>query len=278
VPNRDPAAAAEVIQRAYYTQTAHEYDDTHGVIEPEHNIALHYISALTAPLRIHSVLDVGCGTGRGVEYLNRCNPELRVMGLEPVEALLNVAAANGIRRSALVQGDACALPFPDAAFDAVMELGVLHHVPRPDLVVREMMRVCRKAIFISDGNLFGQGRIPLRVLKFLLYKTGLWGVVKKIQTRGRGYTITQGDGLAYSYSVYFQYRLLASWADRIMVTSLTTVAGSPPPPLDSGCVLLCAVRDRDLHAGTGTLPAKDKANDHSRNVNEARMAAVATAI
>jgi hypothetical protein len=31
---------------------------------------------------------------------------------------------------------------------------------------------------------------------------GLWGVADLIKTRGKGYTTSEGDGLAYSYSVF----------------------------------------------------------------------------
>jgi hypothetical protein len=34
---------------------------------------------------------------------------------------------------------------------------------------------------------------------------GLWPVVDFIKTRGRGFKISEGDGLAYSYSVFNDY-------------------------------------------------------------------------
>ena len=66
-----------------------------------------------------------------------------------------------------------------------------------------MMRVARKGVSLSDSNIFGQGRSPVRILKLTFYCMGLWKLLKLIQTRGRGYAISEGDGLAYSYSVYF---------------------------------------------------------------------------
>lgn len=240
------AKTAEAAQREYYERTAIEYDEAHVAEEPEHNLALRYISVLIASLGVENVLDMGCGTGRGVKEIRRLHPGLPVFGIDPVEALLKVGIAKGIPPSCLIKGDACALPFADASFDAVMALGVLHHVPRPDIVVREMLRVAKRAVFISDSNLFGQGRRPLRMLKFLLYRAGLWNLVKLVQTGGKGYAITAGDGLAYSYSAYFQYCSLAQWADRVIVVPLVSDGGfasTPLPPFDSRCVLLCAVRD-----------------------------------
>ena len=59
------------------------------------------------------------------------------------------------------------------ALDAVCAFGVMHHVKRPAIVVGEMMRVARRAIFISDSNRFGQGSMPARRVKLLLWRFGL---------------------------------------------------------------------------------------------------------
>lgn len=66
----------------------------------------------------------------------------------------------------------------------------------------EMLRVAQKAIFISDANNFGQGRFLARTAKQALNALGLWKTVDFIKTKGKGYTISEGDGLAYSYSVF----------------------------------------------------------------------------
>ena len=42
-----------------------------------------------------------------------------------------------------VQADICDLPFPDAAFDAVVNIQVLEHIREPALCVREMARVLK---------------------------------------------------------------------------------------------------------------------------------------
>jgi ubiquinone/menaquinone biosynthesis C-methylase UbiE len=237
---------AEALQRTYYERTADSYDERHILLEPEHNIALVYISALLRMLSVREVLDVGCGTGRSLAYLHYQLPNLRVIGLEPVKALLDLAIAKHVSKTSLIVGDGRTLPFPDSSFDAVFELGVLHHTPDPDLMVREMLRVARKAVFISDGNIFGQGKRFVRLLKFILYQVGLWRFVKLVQTRGRGYSFTEGDGIAYSYSVYFQYQTLSAWADRVIAIPLASASPVKPGPstlFNSSSILLCAIRD-----------------------------------
>ena len=117
-----------------------------------------------------------------------------------------------------MQGVGEALPFGDASIDVVFSFAILHHVPKPDAVIREMLRVARKAVIIVDGNRFGQGgHWPVRLLKLALYKAGLWGVVNYLKTGGDGYLITPGDGLAYSYSVYDSFDRMAEWATRLIV-------------------------------------------------------------
>jgi SAM-dependent methyltransferase len=55
---------------------------------------------------------------------------------------------------AYVQGDACALPFPDGAFDVVHSNAVIEHVGRRDrqeALVREALRVGRR-VFVTTPN------------------------------------------------------------------------------------------------------------------------------
>jgi len=189
----------ELLQREYYASTVTRYDGMHVAEDDEHGIALLYISPLLSALGARSVLDVGCGTGRALRFLKRKQPELRLCGAEPVPALLEQTVQKGIPPAALVQGSGLELPFAADSFDAVVECGVLHHVRELWRVVTEMMRVARKGVFLSDSNIFGLGRPPVRLLKLTLYCIGLWKLSKLIQTRGRGYTISEGDGLAYSY-------------------------------------------------------------------------------
>jgi hypothetical protein len=46
---------------------------------------------------------------------------------------------------------------PRRAFDVVCEYAARHHIPRPEIAVLEMLRIAKKAIFISDANNLDQG-------------------------------------------------------------------------------------------------------------------------
>ena len=125
-----------------------------------------------------------------------------VKGIEPVAALRKKGYEKGLTPDELMDGDAYQMPFADNSFDLVCEFAVLHHVRHPNRVVQEMSRIASQMICISDCNFMGQGTFPVRLLKWFIFSLHLWPVADFIKTRGKGYTISEGDGLAYSYSVY----------------------------------------------------------------------------
>ncbi len=236
----------EAIQQEYYERTAHLYDAAHVRDGDEHCVALRYISGLSDVLGISSVLDVGCGTGRGVKYFLEKRPGMTVHGVEPVGALIDRAVQTSCVPAGLIaKGSGEALPFADRSFDAVFECGILHHVKQPDRIVREMMRVSRKAVFLSDENRFAHGSTFARWAKLLLCKVGLFRAAYRLKTVGKGYRFSEGDGLAYSYSVFDALEALSEWSDRVIVIPTDEVKARSlfHPLLTSFHVLLCAFRD-----------------------------------
>jgi len=238
----DDSARHAELQRQYYADTAAHYDTAH-VIDREHDIAMGYATAMFEPLGIRTVLDVGTGTGRTIRALD--NPDLYVVGIEPVAELVDRAVVAGVPKRSLVRGSGFQLPFPDASFDAVCELAVLHHVPDPEPMIREMTRVARSFIFLSDDNRFGRsGRWYANLAKLAIYRTGMWPTFWKLKTRGKGYQYTDDDGISYSYSVFDSYGPLYEWADRVVLvpTGLAVRQGWLHPLLTSSHVLFMAIR------------------------------------
>jgi SAM-dependent methyltransferase len=96
--------------------------------------------------RVRRALDVGSGLGHWTRTIARVLPDDAVVtGVDPEDAWVNGAAAldGAPGRLRFVKGTAERLPFPDAAFDLVTCQTVLIHVPEPEAVVREMLRVAR---------------------------------------------------------------------------------------------------------------------------------------
>jgi ubiquinone/menaquinone biosynthesis C-methylase UbiE len=203
---RDRMQGEVAAQRAYYEAKASRYDEAHVSEGDEHSIAASMMISFFDLLGIRSILDIGAGTGRALLMVKERSPGVRAIGVEPVAGLREQGYRKGLSRDQLVDGDAHQLAYVDGAFDMVCGYGVLHHVPDPDQVVAEMLRVARKAIFISDSNNFGQGGPATRATKQIIDAAGLWPAANYIKTRGKGYSVSEGDGIAYSYSVFNQYR------------------------------------------------------------------------
>jgi ubiquinone/menaquinone biosynthesis C-methylase UbiE len=239
------ADKAVEIQRRYYTDTAAGYDEMHSHEAGDNPRTFRLLCAMVRMVEAKTVLEVGAGTGRGMRALSDTMPELSVRGIEPVTALVDQAVKkNGLSADSILQGVGKQLPFRDGTFDVVCSLAILHHVRQPDAIVREMLRVARKAVIIIDGNRFGQGSWPMRLLKLALYKMGLWGPVNYLKTGGKGYLITEGDGLAYSYSVYDSFDVLADWAEELIIIPADPCKATSwfHPLLTAGGLIVCAVK------------------------------------
>ena len=203
-------------QLEYYRAIAESYDSMYHP-QDELKALTNLVSAYVRMLDIKSVLDTGCGTGRGMRCLLDNHPGIFIVGNDVSQDLLDVAVRrNGIPRGSIVRASSDMLPFDDNHSDAVLELGMLHHVPRPETIVNEMVWVARRAVFISDCNRFGHSSWPLRIVKAMLYVAGFWSMANWINTRCKGYMESPGDGVAYSYSVFDSIPTLARRMNRIV--------------------------------------------------------------
>lgn len=94
-----------------------------------------------------TVLDVGCGTGEDVaEMARRMPPGGEAAGVDTSEAMIAEARRRhaGLGPGVTFRlGDALALPYPDAVFDACRVETVLMHVADARQAVGEMTRVTR---------------------------------------------------------------------------------------------------------------------------------------
>jgi ubiquinone/menaquinone biosynthesis C-methylase UbiE len=196
-----PDNRAELLQRAYYASTAATYDDAH-IEASEHRLGLQLMLATIRHYEFGSVLDVGSGTGRALTFIKRQLPTVTVVGIEPSAELRAIGHQKGLTADELREGDALRLPFDDQSFDLVCEFSALHHIAQPARAISEMLRVAKRGIFISDTNNFGQGGPVVRSIKQAINAAGLWSIADWIKTGGRGYSVSEGDGVAYSYSVF----------------------------------------------------------------------------
>jgi SAM-dependent methyltransferase len=111
------------------------------------------------------VLDIACGTGNTAIPLARRG--CIVTGVDIAPNLLEQARARATAEGVAItfdEGDAEALPYGDAVFDAVTTMFGAMFAPRPELVASEMARVLRPDGLLAMGN-WGPGAFVARMFK-----------------------------------------------------------------------------------------------------------------
>ena len=118
------------------------------------------------PIEVGSILDVGCGTGSLSFALSNTFPNASITAIDFSQAFVDHARANvGNRKLHFEQGDAAALSYGDAQFDAAVSLLVLNFVPRAEKAAREMRRVTKPGGVVAAAVWdFKGGLTFLRVL------------------------------------------------------------------------------------------------------------------
>jgi ubiquinone/menaquinone biosynthesis C-methylase UbiE len=99
------------------------------------------------------LLDVACGSGQVALWAARDGVNATGVDIAPnlIQRAQARANAEGLK-ARFIEGDAEALPFEDATFDVVTSLVGAMFAPRPDLVARELLRVCSPGGAIAMGN------------------------------------------------------------------------------------------------------------------------------
>jgi ubiquinone/menaquinone biosynthesis C-methylase UbiE len=90
------------------------------------------------------VLEVGCGRGVGSEVLLDRLGAARVTAFDLDESMVELARRRLHGRPVdLSVGDACAIEQPTGSVDAVVDFGIIHHVPDWQQAISEIARVLR---------------------------------------------------------------------------------------------------------------------------------------
>jgi SAM-dependent methyltransferase len=108
--------------------------------------------------RGYKMLDVACGSGQLALWAARDGVDVTGVDIAPnlVQRAQARAKAEGLN-ARFFEGDAEALPFADSSFDVVASLIGAMFAPRPELVARELLRVCRPGGMIAMGNWTPEG-------------------------------------------------------------------------------------------------------------------------
>lgn len=115
-------------------------EETHWWYCALHRLILDTLEIELPGWRDKAILDAGCGTGMILQHLGNPAKNAGVDLAPEAVALCRQRGLNNVQ-----QADICALPFDDAAFDAVICSSVLYHqwVKDIDSALRELRRVLR---------------------------------------------------------------------------------------------------------------------------------------
>jgi SAM-dependent methyltransferase len=213
-------------------------------------------------------IDVGCGNGAFTELIvERCRPA-EVQGIDPSEGQLAFARTRPAGRMAnFRQGDALALPFPQAAFDAAVMALVIFFVPDPAKGVAEMMRVVRPGGTVAAyaWDILGGG-FPLEPLRIEMRALGITPLNPPSAAASRMDALKElwaGAGLtAIETREIIVQRTFANfddfWATSLMGASVgPTIAALPPGDVE---LLKTRVRARLPADSAGRIAYQARAN------------------
>lgn len=106
------------------------------------------------------VLDVACGNGNTAIPAALAGAEVTGVDIAPYLIEQAIDRATAARVSAEFDiGDAEDLPYEDASFDVVMTMFGAMFAPRPEIIARELKRVCRPGGTITMANWTAEGFI-----------------------------------------------------------------------------------------------------------------------
>jgi ubiquinone/menaquinone biosynthesis C-methylase UbiE len=166
-----------------------------GAIGPgtadEHRIALEMLEISPRD----RVLDVACGPGNFTRDFARAAEGGLVIGVDASETMLAAAVRSGnpegganLANLAYVRGDASALPFRDAGFDAVCCFAALYLINEPMRAIDEIVRVLAPGGRVAVLTSCNRGPLPTHVARPALHAltgirlfgsdeitTALWG-------------------------------------------------------------------------------------------------------
>ena len=131
----------------YYDRVSQTYDEKQTISLKDYSVFLRQLKRIIKPDKIKqgsTVLDCGCGTGRGA--LKFAKMGCRVTASDISSKMVQKTVENAKNLEFEVEGvtaDCISLPFKDNSFDFVTLSAALHHIEEVDKALKEFYRVLK---------------------------------------------------------------------------------------------------------------------------------------
>lgn len=197
------------------------------------------------------LLDVSCGVARLVEFAQQRG--IRSVGLDLSSEAIAVARRAGVQ-GALLVGNAEELPFAEASFDRVVNLGSIEHYERPERAVAEIARVLRpdgRAVILLP-NSFGYQHVLYVWRHGTVFDDGQ--PLQRYGTRAEWNALLERNGLNVERVAKYQQVWPRTFADLVYYLrrprKFLQVVLTPLLPMDTVNCLVFLCRKRDITRGT----------------------------
>jgi ubiquinone/menaquinone biosynthesis C-methylase UbiE len=138
-------------------------------IQEKHEIRV--LRNMTSITNIESALEIGCGNGHGTKLIKEYFSPRRIDAIDLDEKMIAIAKSKNDDLSIHYHVmDASRLSFPDNAFDAIFDFGIIHHIPNWRDCISEMNRVLKAGgeTILEELSTDTFNTLPGRVWKGLL--------------------------------------------------------------------------------------------------------------
>ncbi|MBI9068423.1 MAG: class I SAM-dependent methyltransferase [Salinivirgaceae bacterium] len=136
---------AEVIFMNYgYSNNSHKIDLNPEDEKNRYSAQLYNLVATGVEISDKNILEIGCGRGGGLSYVNKYLKPSSVTGVDLNKKAIEFCKKHYPKNNAIfLQGNAQKLPFNDASFDAVLNVESSHRYPQIEMFLAEVYRVLK---------------------------------------------------------------------------------------------------------------------------------------
>jgi len=139
------------------------------------------------------ILEIGCGDGSGSQSIQKYFHPKKIHGIDLDPCMIEVAdRRKGSQNVSFSVGDIEKLKFKNNQFDAIVDFGIIHHVPNWKKGLKELKRVLK-----TDGELI------LEDLSIDTFNTSLGKLFKRLLNHPYSSMYTEKEFIAYLNALGF---------------------------------------------------------------------------